>query len=644
MQKKRLDLTIFLTLGIVFLEVIFKVLSGSQLWQISFLSAVCFWLAASFLISFFASLFSRKINYLLVLTVFFLLFLLFSTEIIFFKVFDVYFSVADFGLADQAADFWRDTIALILKYSYALVIFLIPFISTILFRKQIGFERASANNLLSKILLLLIFIVLFQVSLLIKKENSFSGYQLYYKVNNNYLTTAKIGVIPARFLEIKRAIFGFEEAKAALKVAPKAKKEPTKEKSVIYNITDIDFTALAASENNGVLKNMHTYFASDTGTKQNEYTGYYKGKNLIVFMAESFNSIAVSQELTPTLYKLTNESFVFNNFYTPVMLSTLGGEFQELTGIYPSSLSSIWRKGTNYFPYGFGTQYAAQGYKTFAYHNNQYNFQSRDVYLKNLGFTNYLGCFNGLEKKINCYQWPESDIEMIEATTPDYISADEPFMVYYATVSGHMSYSWYNQMAKKHKAAVQDLAVSEEAKAYVATQIELDQALALLIEKLTAAGKLDDTVIALVGDHYPYAMDLATINELSSYERDAIIEINRSNFILWNSKTPKTQITKVGCQVDVLPTLLNLYGIKYDSRLIIGKDILSDEPGLAIFNNQSWVSDYGKYNSLTGTFTPNKDVVIPDNYVTDMNSVVASKITMGKLILEKNYYQRVMGG
>ena len=73
------------------------------------------------------------------------------------------------------------------------------------------------------------------------------------------------------------------------------------------------------------------------------------------------------------------------------------------------------------------------------------------------------------------------------------------------------------------------------------------------------------------------------------------MEVNRSNFILWNSEAKTVEVDKVGSQIDVLPTLLNLFGIEYDSRLIIGKDILSDAPGLAIFSNRSWVSDYGTY-------------------------------------------------
>ena len=75
---------------------------------------------------------------------------------------------------------------------------------------------------------------------------------------------------------------------------------------------------------------------------------------------------------------------------------------------------------------------------------------------------------------------------------------------------------------------------SKPVKAYLATQMELDRALELLIQKLEEKGILEDTVIALVGDHYPYTLSIDQINEVSTYPRDSIVEVNRSNFILWN--------------------------------------------------------------------------------------------------------------
>ena len=180
-------------------------------------------------------------------------------------------------------------------------------------------------------------------------------------------------------------------------------------------------------------------------------------------------------------------------------------------------------------------------------------------------------------------------------------------------------------------------------KAYLATQIELDRALEALIAGLEEEGILEDTVIALVGDHYPYTLTIDEINELSDYERDEVVEVNRSNFILWNSEMETVEVDKVGSEIDVLPTLLNLFGIEYDSRLIVGKDILSDTPGLAIFSNRSWVSDYGTYNS--GKFTLKDGVTLENEneYIKEMNTLVSNYFTLSSNIIKYNMYKYLLG-
>ena len=165
-----------------------------------------------------------------------------------------------------------------------------------------------------------------------------------------------------------------------------------------------------------------------------------------------------------------------------------------------------------------------------------------------------------------------------------------------------------------------------------------------VIEKLDEAGKLEDTVIALVGDHYPYYLSLDEVNEIATYEKDSVVEINRSNFILWNSEMETVEVDKVGSQIDVLPTIYNLFGIEYDSRLIIGKDILSTEPGIAIFGNSSWVSDKGTYFASSGEFVSSDGSAVDDDYIRYMNSIVSNKITMSKYIMQYDYYRKVLGG
>jgi len=636
MKKNNYKIHIFFIylITFIFLELIFRIYCTENLLPLTTIYTLIYSISISLLLSILTSLFKHK--NIITPTIIFIITLWYMTNVIYKLKMAVFFSINSIGLANQLTSFWKDTINTLGTHYIKLLIMLLPFILILLINKKIKYIKIEKKEYLKYIITFMLTLSLFYCSLLINKNKEYSIYKLYFKISNNPLIVEKTGVLISTNLEIKEKIFKYKNT--LTKNETTYKKIETK-----YNVLNIDFDKLSNNTKDYGKKEMNNYFKNDIPTKQNDYTGMFKDKNLILIMAESFNSIAVSKELTPTLYKLTNEGFVFENFYSPIILSTIGGEFQEITGLIPhiNLLSTTWKRGTNYYKYGYGNIFKEANYNTYAYHNNEYNFQSRNKYLNSIGFDNYLGCGNGLEKRINCNIWPQSDSEMIVNTIDDYINNDKPFMTYYVTVSGHMNYNWENAMSKKHKDKVNNLNYSTKIKSYLATQIELDEALNKLIENLKKHNKLDNTVIALVGDHYPYELNINEINELSQYKRDNIIEINHSSFILWNNKTETTKIKKVGSQIDVLPTLLNIFGIEYDSRLIIGKDILSDSEGLAIFANGSWISDKGKYYSTTNKFEPFENVKIDKKYISNMNEKVNNKILMSKYIIEEDYYNYI---
>ncbi len=644
MKKRHINIFFIYFIFFLFEELVFRIFCADNFFSFSLVSILLniiflssFWTLITYMLR------KCKINFIhyIIIELYTFLFLI---EVLYKKILGVFFTFKVLGMSNNLISFIGDVIKKILTNSVFIIIILIPIILILFYRKKINIK---INNIFIVILSMIISFSFYKISFLIDKNRDNSIYSLYYKIDNMSLYKEKMGVLSSLELEIKRGIFGFEnQINKSIDKETTSPEEIEVPKKVLYNNLDIDFSYFATNETDSTLKKMHNYFKDEEGTKQNDYTGIYKGKNLILFMAESFNSIAVDKTLTPTLYKLTNSGFVFENFYSPVILSTIGGEFQELTGLYPdlSLLSRVWRKGNNNYQFGYANIFKNMGYDTYAYHDSSYTFQDRDKYLKSIGFDNYTGCYNGLETRINCNLWPASDLEMIEATFDDYANNENPFLVYYVTVSGHMGYTWNtNQMANKNRDYVDSLEISLKPKAYLAAQIELDRALELLIKKLEEKDLLDDTVIALVGDHYPYDLSINEINEISTYERDKTFEINRSNFILWNNKQETVKVDKIGSQIDVLPTILNVFGANYDSRMIIGNDILSDSEGLAIFDNFSWISDYGRYNSATNKFTKKSDdIVIDDDYISKMNNKVYNKVNMSKLLLENNYYSKML--
>ena len=649
-KLKKFNVILFTFIILMFLELSFRILTNVTIFNISFLYVTLYNIFVSLLISFLVTWGNNKFNKVIYYITIFIISFIYALQLCIYKMFGFYFDLSLLSATDQVASFAGDGLKLILENIVGVIVLFLPFIILLIFIRRISIHKNDVKINIIKLISLVVVYLVFIGALYIKGNGINSAKELYFNVNNNELNIRKFGVLNAFRIDVKRSIFGFD-VKLNIPddyVDPdKDDDEEDEELEIVYeyNNLDIDFDSLIASESNSTIKMMHEYFKNESGTLQNEYTKYFEGKNLILFMAESFNEIAVREDITPTLYKLVNSGFKFNNFYTPTISSTIGGEFQELTGLVAASgFLSPWKSGENYYPFGVATAFQNLGYNTYAYHNHTYTFQSRHKYLAALGFDNYMGCRNGLENEINCNQWPESDVEMIEATFDDYIANENPFMVYYVTVSGHGDYGFnYSAMARKHKDDVANLNYSEKPLSYLAAQIELDQALELLIKKLDEAGELEDTVIALVGDHYPYYLSLDEVNEIASYEKDSVVEINRSNFILWNSEMDTVEVDKVGSQIDVLPTIYNLFGVEYDSRLIIGKDILSTEPGLAIFGNSSWVSDKGTYFASSGEFVSRDGVTVDDDYIRYMNSIVSNKITMSRNIMKYDYYRKVLG-
>jgi len=408
-------------------------------------------------------------------------------------------------------------------------------------------------------------------------------------------------------------------------------------------VMDIDFEALAAGEEDEDLLAMHQYFAQVTPTEKNAWTGYFEGKNLVWIVAEGFSTLAMDPQRTPTLWTLAHQGFQFEHFYTPLWgVSTSDGEYTTTTGLIPKS--GVWsysQSSENYMPFGFGNQFRKLGYRTLAYHDYIYTYYDRDKSFPNMGY-DYYAVGHGLELEDT---WPPSDVEMMEKIVPQFIDEDK-FMVYCLTVSGHLNYGYEdNAMARKHWDLVEDLPYSERVKGYLACQMELELAVRSLLGQLAQAGRLDDTVIVLSGDHYPYGLTDEEYSELWGHPVDPVFEIYENTLILWNSQMKQpVRVDKYCSSLDIMPTLANLFGLEYDSRLLAGRDILSDAPGLVIFSNYSFITERGKYDSTTDLFE-SWDGSAPDEaYLNQALAEVQNRVAYSVGILDRDYYRVALNG
>ena len=567
--------------------------------------------------------------------------LIFIAQLIHYRFYQSIFSI--YSLINGAQVFgFMSAIGKIMLHNTEYIIFLLfPLFFFIVLGLNISFKKYTKKELLILIGIIPISLLLSILVLNTDKDKNYNAKDLYYNTHAPTISTQKLGLLTTMRLDLKRAIFGFTDK---IMLEDKEIEEVNKsENKKEYNILNIDFDKLIEEEDNDKIRSLHKYFKSVTPTEKNKYSGMFKDKNLIVITAEAFSPIAIDKELTPTLYKMYTEGFSFSNFYTPIFyVSTSDGEYVSLTSLLPKEgVWSFQESSKISLPFVYGNILKNYGYSANAYHNGRYNYYKRNLSHPNMGYK-YVGCGNGLEKKINCKIWPQSDLEMINATIDDYIE-NEKFLAYYMSISGHLNYTYNgNMMATKNRDKVKNLRYSEAIQAYLATNIELDKALESLINSLKEKGKLDDTVIVISADHYPYGLTINEMKERATYINDEKFDIHKNNLIIWNSqiKTP-IKIDKYASSLDILPTILNLLGVEYDSRLLMGTDILSNSEGLVIFNDRSWITKYGKYDAIKGKFTEYINLEEKQKYIDEINEIVKNKFNASRLILETNYYKYI---
>lgn len=654
-MKRKLPLLIFYSFLIIYLELVYKSAVLNNVFSINTLTVIVFSIPFILINTLISSLFKEKINRIISVVLSIFITLIYISQYIYFEFYDSIFSIYSIkeGTGQVFGEFFSAILKMVLDNIWVTLLFLLPFLLFIIFGKKIfNFERNKKASLITSGLSIVSIAICIQF-VQFYGSGMYSLKRLYKETHAPMITINKVGLLSMEVLDLDRFIFGFEEKLYNIN-KPTDNKEETKKpeetEEIKYNVLDIDFDKLINEEENSMVKSMHEYFKNVTPTKQNEYTGIFKGKNLIYITAEGFDKIAIDESLTPTLYKLANNGFVFENYYQPLFtVSTSDGEYMFLNSLIPKEgVWSFYRSSNIYLPFGIGNVFKREGYSTVnAYHDHTYTYYNRDKSHPNLGFDKYIGCGNGLEELINCKTWPESDVEMINATVDDYINSDN-FMTYYMTVSGHLNYTFTgNYISYKNKDLVKDLPYTDHVKAYLAANIELDRAIESLINKLKEKGKLDDTVIVISPDHYPYGLKTSELNEISNTDRSDKFEMFHTSLILYNSEIEENvKVIKYVSSIDILPTIYNLFGIKYDSRLLMGRDALSDAEGLVILSDRSFINEFDSYNSITGKYTKFKENVSND-HIEKLNHEVYQRFTMSSLLLyEKNgvyldYYRKL---
>lgn len=612
-----------------------------------FVYAVGFTVAIGLLLGVLLSFIPKKAGFWAHLLTSLVLAVLYGSQLVYNFIFGTMYSVTMMEQGGAAmTSFWRELLATVGERIPWLLALFVPVLVLILLRKG-EINRFAPWRWSARILTAAAAVALFlgmEQLLYLNGTEMFSDYYYYHSstIATNQ-TAQRFGVLTTFRLEL----LGSGRDVEMEYYIPEETLPEEQEKTVEYNVLDIDLEELGAGTEDEKLLAINDYCAQLTGTNQNEYTGMLSDYNLIVLCAESFSTAAIHPEATPTLYKLASQGILFENYYNTFPNTTTDGEYALMQGLYPDtsrdkSVSSLYASRNSYLPFTLGNAFREQrGITSWGYHNYRGSYYGRDESHPNMGYTMQF-MEDGMEFTTT---WPSSDLEMMEQSVDDYIH-EEQFHAYYMTFSGHYKYDTSsNRIAARNWDAVKDLPYeSNAAKAYLSCHVELDKALEYLLRRLEEEGIADRTAIVIAGDHFPYGLTDDQYSDLMGYEIDDFSKY-KSSLIFWvGGLEENIVVEEYCCNVDVLPTILNLWGFDYDSRMLAGTDVFSDGTHVAVLIDKSWLTDKVWFNANTGEVRYLvEEENLPENYIDDMNRRIATRFTISSDILNEAYYNFVFG-
>ncbi len=524
-------------------------------------------------------------------------FVLFAVQTVYHQIFGSLLSVAFAGMGGNAITaFWSTTVGGVVSALPRLALLLLPLAAFYGLGRKVcpgGGKAAPALLLLAALLL-----ASSVAALPLWGGGPADARALWTSSNATVDQWAeRFGLVTAQSLDVKRLVTGGR--RADLDLTPVAPEEP--EADLPRNLSEaLDLEKLAGLLEDPLARSCNDYLMALPGTAKNSYTGLFEGYNVIVVCAEAFSNYVIDPQLTPTLYRMSREGVVFENFYCSFPNLTTNGEYALCTGLMPDlSRMSFAASMGNYLPYCLGNVFSARGQTAMGYHNNVGTFYNRVNTHPNMGYT-----FRALDSGLTLTPGtPTSDLEMMAGSVEDYLG-EQPFHAYYMTYSGHADYGFdTNAMSAKNRHLTEQLEGSETLRAYVACQLELEQAMALLLERLEQAGIAQKTVVVLTGDHLPYGLSEADYAQLAGDRAGEPFWQYRNSFLCWTAglEEPVT-VSDYCCTQDILPTLLNLLGVEYDSRLLTGRDVLAPGRHMAVLQDGSFLTDEVIYDAAGGEY------------------------------------------
>ena len=609
-------------------------------------------------------LFPQKISRIIFPISLFIISLYYVIQLVYFRIFGSFFSVSMMKMGkDAVTNFGWAMGEVLLKSLGFIVLILVPIVVVIVLLVTKRIKCNPYHPILHLILIPMVIILWIAgiQCLRIDGTSKQSAYNIYISNTSDTDTTAsRVGTLTTFTVEFGSYYLGLGHNNSfknndSFFYDPLIKDDLVFDENETPKINEnFDFDELKKSSNEDSILELYDYVGNRMPSYTNEYTGIMEGYNVIYICAEGLWTYGINEKVTPTLYKMANNGIILSNYYNSFRNTTVNGEFALSTSLWPDvsrnasngvDVGSMPQSSMRYMPLGLGNLFEKEGVPTYAFHNYYGDYYRRKQSWANLGYENLFFMDEGMTFSS---KWPASDYEMMQQSIDKYIYEDR-FFAYYMTFSGHGPYSPTNGIYNKNLTEVKSR-LGEEAGnysdytlGYLACNLELEKGIEYLVERLEEEGIMNNTLFVITGDHYPYYLSEKGRNELAG-KTLSDMDVYHSTCIMYSTGLSENITCETYCcNVDIVPTVLNLLGVDYDSRLFMGTDVFSPGIHKAVLYDKSFITDKVIYNSKTGTAEwkidttqyKKKDL---DLYLNSMSELIESEYSASINIIENNFY------
>lgn len=511
-------------MGMFASEIIFRIINESNLFDLAVLRIFCEMSIISVIATFILVNLKSGVRKMGTLLLIFVSNIYACLQLGFNNFLGVYISFQTSSQLGAVKDYIGDFIRSFKGYYFlTLIPFVIILIIYIFKGKKLDERISRRRKIEASLSILAISVSLFISSIIMPalqdKNQTISNKDLFNNASNPSLTVEQYGTLGFCFLDIKTMIFPVE-VEDEYESSSKEDKELSKYTRLF---DDNDWEELIEAETNKSLNSLNKYFINRNITDENEYTGLFEDKNLIVIMMESVNDIFINEEYYPNFYKLVKNGWYWENNYSPRnSCATMNNEFSGMTSLYSiyNTCTASRYKSNTYFESMFNL-FNRSDYVTFSSHNYTQAYYPRKTIHKNMGSGEYFGVEKlGIPYSNEYINWSNDDdfMEKVLEIIDDKTSDGDNFMTWLTTVSSHQPYTVSSKQGDKYYSMTEGLKYPSDVRRYMSKLKILDEGLGILLEGLESRGILDDTVIVLYGDHYPYGISKSNLNKVMDYD------------------------------------------------------------------------------------------------------------------------------